>query len=69
MKNEAANADNFEATKNKPPRRYQVLTLFKIPMSDDRKIGEKISADEYLEIFCTGLRSVVVQIRRDHQSY
>lgn len=69
MTNEFDYAENFEATTNRPPRKSQVLTVFKIRMSKDRRNGKEIARDEYLEIFCTGPSQIAVGIRRDHGPY
>jgi hypothetical protein len=69
MKNEATFARNFEATSNPPSRKYQVVTVFMIPMSDDRRDGQRLSTTEYLEVFTVTPGEVVVQVRRDHGAY
>lgn len=69
MVDEAPYAKNFEATKNTPRRLSQVVTVFVIPMSPDRREGRRISADEYVELFVTFPGSLVAQVRRDHGSY
>jgi hypothetical protein len=69
MQNEATFARNFEATSNPPNRKYQIVTVFMIPMSEDRRIGERLSPTEYLEAFSALKDQVVIQMRRDHGSY
>lgn len=69
MQNEAPFAKNFEATANPPNRKYQIVTIFMIPMSADRRDGDRLSASEYLEVFKTAPGQVTVLIRRDHGAY
>jgi hypothetical protein len=51
IKNEATFARNFEATSNPPNRKYQIITVFMIPMSEDRREGQRLWPNEYLEVF------------------
>ena len=69
MPNEAEYARNFEAVTNKPPRQYQIVTVFLNRMSQDRLIGQQISATKYLEVFLSNPDEVTVLLRRDHGSY
>ena len=72
MPNKAEYAKNFEAVTNRPPRQSQVLTVFLNQMSEDRKTGEEIATNEYLEVFLippAPESRVVVQLRRDHGAY
>lgn len=47
----------------------QMVTLYTIPMSEDRKSGKKLSKNEYLEIFVVGKNEVTIQIRVDKGEY
>jgi hypothetical protein len=67
--NEVEYAKNFEAVTNRPPRQYQVLTVFLNQMSEDRKRGHAIAANEYLEVFLSSPNQVTVLLRRDHGAY
>lgn len=67
--NEADYAQNFEAKTNDPGRRYQVVTIFTIPMSDDRRVGTQLSKREYLELFVSAPGQLTVLLRVDHGAY
>ena len=69
MPNETEYARNFEAVSNRPPRQYQIVTFFLNSMSEDRKSGEQISPNEYLEVFLSNPDEITVLLRRDHGSY
>ena len=70
MKNEFEWADNFEQLTRGPRHEFaRVVTVFKLPMSVDRRLGTKVSTYEYVEIF-TGLsQTVTVRVRVDKGSY
>lgn len=70
MANEFEWAANFEQLKRDPRHAFaRVVTLFRLPMSIDRRQGTKVSANEYIEIF-TGLPEMVtVLVRVDKGSY
>jgi hypothetical protein len=65
----AAYARNFEALTNKPPRQYQILTVFLNQMTEDRRSGREIASNEYLEVFLSNPNEVTVLLRRDHGPY
>jgi hypothetical protein len=69
MENKATFARNFEAMSNPPHRKYQIVTVFMIPMSEDRREGDRLSPNEYLEVFVVTAGEVVAQVRRDHGTY
>jgi hypothetical protein len=69
MPNEAEYASNFEAVQNESPRQYQIVTLFMIPMSEDRRSGSRLSENEYLEVFLSNPGEITVLVRRDHGAY
>ncbi|HEV7239178.1 MAG TPA: hypothetical protein VGQ36_08045 [Thermoanaerobaculia bacterium] len=62
-------AQNFEAKTNDPGRRYQVVTIFTIPMSDDRRVGTQLSKREYLELFVSAPGQLTALLRVDHGEY
>jgi hypothetical protein len=70
MANEFDWAVNFEQLKRDPRHEFaRVVTVFRLPMSVDRRQGTKVSANEYVEIF-TGLPELVtVLVRVDKGSY
>ena len=69
MPNEAEYARNFEAVNNRSPRQYQIVTVFLNQMSLDRKTGQEIAPNEYLEVFLSNPDEITVLFRRDHGSY
>ena len=59
MRNEYEWAENFEQVLKGPRHTVpRVVTVFKLPMSDDRKTGVKISPNEYLEMFVVNPGSI-----------
>jgi len=63
-------AENFEAVDRKLGHAFaQVLTIFKLPMSDDRKVGVQISREEYVEAFVVHPGKVTIQVRVDRGRY
>jgi hypothetical protein len=63
-------AKNFEAMEKTPNEEYsQVITIFLNSMTSDRMVGEKISENEYLEMFVVHPDTVTVQIRNDKDEY
>lgn len=69
MENPTDYAENFESLSQKPRREYQLVTVFKLPMSIDRRLGVRISRNEYLEAFVTEPRAVTIQLRLDRGAY
>ena len=70
MQNEFDWAVNFEDSgKDVGQDVKRVATIFKLPMSDDRRNGVRISPEEYLEMFVFRPGTVTVQVRRDRGSY
>ena len=69
MPNEAEYARNFEAVSNRSPRQYQIVTVFLNQMSRDRKTGQEIAPNEYLEVFLSNPDEITVLLQRDHGSY
>src|SRR5262245_40683206 len=52
LENSEPYAENFEARVLKAGHAFpQVLTVFKVPMSEDRRLGIRISDNEFLEFF------------------
>lgn len=70
MENEAEFAENFE-DRQKGPRHVfgRVVTVFKLPMTDDRRIGTQIAPGEWLEFFVAHQGAVTVQYRLDRGHY
>ena len=61
---------NYSAIVKKDGEVYeQIVTVFLNKMTEDRKIGEKISDIEYIEIFALQPNTVTVQIRVNKGDY
>jgi hypothetical protein len=70
IQNEESHAKNFESRhKTKDEVFSQVVTVFLIEMSPDRRIGTRISDSEHVEFFSVLPDSVIVQVRREKQGY
>jgi hypothetical protein len=71
MENEDATvAESFSAVSLKRGHAWpQVVTVFKLPMSEDRKLGIRVTKSEYIEPFVVHPGKVTVQIRVDRGSY
>jgi hypothetical protein len=70
MNNEFEWAANFEQLKRESRQEFaRVVTVFKLPMSNDRRLGTKLSPNEYLELFAVHAGTVTVQVRVDKGSY
>ena len=68
MTDESEYADNFERRELRSFERFnQVVTMFKVPMTSDRRVGVEVADGEYVEMFKIPGREddVVVQIRID----
>ena len=63
-------AENFSSTRKRTSTLYsQVLTIFKLPMSVDRRTGLHVSKNEFVEAFVVHRDSVTIQVRVDRGSY
>lgn len=63
-------ADNFEQTEFLPPlTRPRIVTIFKMPMSEDRRVGRPLSKNEYIQMFSFEPGVVTVRIRVDKGDY
>ena len=61
---------NFEERKKRPWHEFgRVVTIFPLPMSEDRRAGIKISASEYVEPFIVHAGFVTVQTYVDKGTY
>ena len=69
MADEYTWAENFQATVPRNKAVYQIVTVFKLPMTDDRRRGVRISRNEYLEVFATNPGEVTVLVRVDKRTY
>ena len=70
MQNEENYAKNFESRHVTKDEMFpQVVTVFLIVMSPDRRIGTRISDSEHLQFFTVSPGSVTVQVRREKQEY
>jgi hypothetical protein len=58
-----------QRTSETGPRLPRVVTVVKIHMTDDVRVGEQISPTEYLEIRAEGPSTATVQIRADKGRY
>lgn len=63
-------AKNYEEKRISPWHKYgRMVTVFLIPMSDDRRVGLKISDREYVEFFIVHPGLITVQTRVDKGRY
>ena len=73
MQNPESFADNFEAKlkgdSGEFPQEYQVLTVYKLPMSPGDRIGVKVTEQEYVEFFVVSTGYITFQIRLDKGQY
>lgn len=70
MDNPEPYAENFEAQILRSGHAFpQVLTIFKLPMSEDRRIGIQISSIEFVEFFVVQPGKLTIQIRVDRGKY
>lgn len=46
-----------------------VVTIFKMPMSEDRKKGRKLTANEWLELFSVHKNAITMRVRVDKGTY
>src|SRR5687767_10957597 len=70
MQNEFEWAENFEDSQRSERQKYpRIVTVFKIPMSDDRRAGVRISPAEYLELFISSPGTVSALLRVDKGRY
>ena len=70
MTNDYAWAENFAAIrKGSREALEQIVTVFKLPMTEDRRSGEMISLNEYVEMFVVHTGMLTVQVRVDKGSY
>lgn len=71
LRNAATYATNFEKKHRGSREAYnQIVTIYNLPMTADRRLGKEISKGEYVEVFKTGdARLVTVRIRLDRGSF
>ncbi len=70
MTNDYEWAENFEEIRKGPREEFErVVTVFKLPMTEDRRIGEMISPNEYVEMFVVHTGMLTVRVRLDKGSY
>ena len=70
MKDPTTVGKNIEERKKGPRHQFgRVVTIVPIPMSNNDRIGLKISASEYVEIFIVHPEFVTVQTRVDNGTY
>lgn len=63
-------AKNFEARNKTSKEEFsQIITVFLNTMTSDRMIGEKITNNEYLQMFIVHPDTVTVQIRNNKTQY
>ena len=70
MPNDYEWAENFEEIRK--GRRHEfprVVTVFMLPMTADRRIGTRISPNEYVEMFVVHTGTLTVQVSLDKGSY
>ena len=69
-KDETNFAKNYEEMKLSSWHEFgRMVTVYLIPMSEDRRIGLKVSDNEYLEFFIVNPGFVTVQTRLDKGNY
>lgn len=70
MQDSASHAKNYEQKNKQKYHKYgRVITVFLLPMSEDRQMGMKISNNEYLEFFITTPGFITAQTRIDKGDY
>jgi len=70
MPNQYEWADNFEQLRKDPGHVYpRVVTVYKLPMTADRRLGMRISSDEYVQMFNVLAGTLTVQVRLDKGDY
>lgn len=70
MDNPEPYSENFEARTLRSGHTFpQVLTFFKIPMSEDRRLGIKISDTEFVEFLLVHAGKLTIQVRVDRGKY
>ncbi len=63
-------AENFEARTLRSGHAFpQVLTIVKVPMSEDRRLGVQISDHEFSEFFVVHPGMLTIQVRVDRGQY
>jgi hypothetical protein len=69
--NDAPYARNYSRREKRPFELYrQIVTIYKTPMSADRRQGKQVAPGEYLQIFKVGSSAdVVMQLRVDKGNY
>lgn len=68
--NEYEWAENFEQTQKAPRHEFpRVVTVFKLPMTDDRRVGVRISPNEYVELFFAHPGMLTMLVRVDKKQY
>ena len=69
-KDETNFAKNYEEKREYPWHKYgRMVTVFLIPISDDRQVGLKISNREYVEFFIVHPGFITAQTRVDNGKY
>jgi hypothetical protein len=69
-KDEVDYAKNYEQKEIGASHKYgRVVTVFLLPMSDDRKVGIQISDNEYLEVLVVHDGLVTTQVKVDKGQY
>jgi hypothetical protein len=70
MTNEYDWAENFEQIEKGPRHEFpRVVTVFKLPMTEDRRVGVRVSPNEYVEMFVVNPGTLTVQVRLDKKQY
>jgi hypothetical protein len=70
MEDPTSFAQNFEERAKAPWHQFgRIVTIYLLPMSDDRRVGLKIADREYVEIFIAHPGFVTVQTRIDKGTY
>ena len=69
MTNEYEWAETFEQVQKGPRHESpRVVTVFKLPMTDDRRAGVRVSPNEYVEMFVVNPGMLTVQVRVDKKA-
>lgn len=70
LKDETSFVINLEERKQRPWHKYgRIVSIYLIPMSEDRKQGLRISENEYIEFFIVHPGFVTMQTRIDKGRY
>jgi hypothetical protein len=63
-------AENFQARDKNPRHEYgRIVTIFKLPMTDDHRTGTQVSKVEYVEVLESNPGAYTIRVRHDKGRY